>query len=48
MERFAQSSALSFPEFLVSTPSAIEEPEARKLAHISRTSSRSSVAAIVS
>ncbi len=36
MERFAQSSALSFPEFLVSTPSAIEEPEARKLAHISR------------
>jgi cytidylate kinase len=36
MERFAQSSALSFPEFLLSTPSAIEEPEAVKLAHISR------------
>jgi cytidylate kinase len=36
MERFAQSSALSFPEFLVSTPSAIEEPEAVKLAHVSR------------
>ena len=36
MERFAQSSALSFPEFLVSTPTAIEEPEAVKLAHISR------------
>jgi len=36
MERFAQSSALSFPEFLVSTPAAIEEPEAVKLAHISR------------
>jgi cytidylate kinase len=36
MERFAQSSALSFPEFLVSTPSAIEEPEALKLAHISK------------
>lgn len=36
MERFAQSSALSFPEFLVSTPSAIEEPEAVKLAHVTR------------
>jgi cytidylate kinase len=36
MERFAQSSALSFPEFLVSTPSAIEEPEAVKLAHLSK------------
>ena len=36
MERFAQSSALSFPEFLVSSPSAIDEPEALKLAHISR------------
>jgi len=36
MERFAQSSALSFPEFLVSTPAAIEEPEAVKLAHISK------------
>ncbi|MBJ22990.1 MAG: cytidylate kinase-like family protein [bacterium] len=36
MERFAQSSALSFPEFLVSTPAAIEEPEAVKLAHVSK------------
>lgn len=36
MERFAQSSALSFPEFLLSTPSAIEEPEAVRLAHITR------------
>lgn len=36
MERFAQSSALSFPEFLVSTPSAIEEPEAVKLARVTR------------
>lgn len=36
MERFAQSSALSFPEFLLSTPSAIEEPEAVKLAHVSK------------
>jgi cytidylate kinase len=36
MERFAQSSALSFPEFLVSTPAAIEEPEVVKLAHVSR------------
>jgi len=34
MERFAQSSALSFPEFLVSAPTAIEEPEAVKLAHV--------------
>ncbi len=36
MERFAQSSALSFPEFLVSTPTAIDEPEAVKLAHVSK------------
>ena len=36
MERFAQSSALSFPEFLAATPSVIEEPEAVKLAHISK------------
>ncbi|MCR9096893.1 MAG: cytidylate kinase-like family protein [bacterium] len=36
LERFAQSSALSFPEFLVSTPSAIEEPDAVKLAHITK------------
>lgn len=36
MERFAQSSALSFPEFLLSTPTAIEEPEAVKLAHVTK------------
>jgi cytidylate kinase len=36
LERFAQSSALSFPEFLVSTPSAMEEPDAVKLAHVTR------------
>ena len=36
LERFAQSSALSFPEFLVSTPSAVEEPDAVKLAHMTR------------
>ncbi|MAG33448.1 MAG: hypothetical protein CL908_21435 [Deltaproteobacteria bacterium] len=36
VERFAQSSALSFPEFLASTPTAIEEPEAVKLAHVSK------------
>jgi len=36
MERFAQSSALSFPEFLLSTPSGIEGPEAVKLAHVSK------------
>ena len=33
LERFAQSSALSFPEFLVSAPNALEEPDAVKLAH---------------
>lgn len=36
LERFAQSSALSFPEFLVSTPMAMEEPDAVKLAHSTR------------
>lgn len=36
MERFAQSSALSMPELLASAPDAIAEPEAIKLAHITR------------
>jgi len=36
LERFAQSSALSFPEFLVSTPTAMEEPDAVKLAHMTK------------
>lgn len=36
MERFAQSSALSFPEFLISAPAAVDEPEAMKLAHVTR------------
>ncbi len=36
MERFAQSSALSFPDFLMSTPEAVVEPEQLKLARISR------------
>jgi len=36
MERFAQSSALSTPELLVSAPDAISEPEAIKLAHVTR------------
>ena len=36
LERFAQSSALSFPEFLVSTPGAVEEPDAVKLAHMTK------------
>jgi len=36
LERFAQSSALSFPEFLVSTPNAMDEPDAVKLAHATR------------
>lgn len=36
LERFAQSSALSFPEFLLSAPSAIDEPEAIRLAHVTR------------
>lgn len=36
IERFAQSSALSTPEFLVSAPDAIAEPETIKLAHVTR------------
>lgn len=36
MERFAQSSALSIPEFLISAPDATFEPEAIKLAHMTR------------
>lgn len=36
MERFAQSSALSTPELLVASPDAIEEPDALRLAHLSR------------
>ena len=36
MERFAQSSALSTPELLASAPDAIQEPEAIKLAHLTR------------
>lgn len=36
MERFAQSSALSTPEFLMSSPDASFEPEAIKLAHLTR------------
>ena len=36
LERFAQSSALSSPENLLSTPSAINEPATLELAHITR------------
>lgn len=36
MERFAQSSALSTPELLVASPDAIEEPDALRLAHLTR------------
>ena len=36
MERFAQSLALSSPENLLSTPSAIEGPAAVRLAHVMR------------
>jgi cytidylate kinase len=36
MERFAQSSALSMPELLASAPDAIGEPEAIRLAHVTR------------
>lgn len=36
MERFAQSSALSTPEFLMSAPDATFEPEALRLAHLTR------------
>ena len=36
LERFAQSSALSFPEYLISTPSMIDEPDAIRLARMTR------------
>ena len=36
LERFAQSTALSFPEYLATTPDVLEEPGAEKLARISR------------
>ena len=36
MERFAHSSALSTPEFLISAPDATSEPESIKLAHVTR------------
>jgi cytidylate kinase len=36
LERFARSSALSSPENLLSTPSAIDEPATVKLAHVTR------------
>jgi cytidylate kinase len=36
LERFAQSSALSSPENLLSTPSAINEPATLELAHVTR------------
>lgn len=36
LERLAQSSALSFPEYLASTPGAMEEPGELKLAKLSR------------
>ncbi len=36
MERFGQSSALSSPETLMATPSAIEGPAAVELAHVTR------------
>jgi cytidylate kinase len=36
MERFAQSSALSLPEFLISAPRALEGPAAATLAHVTR------------
>jgi len=36
MERFGQSSALSSPENLLSTPSAINEPATLELAHVTR------------
>jgi cytidylate kinase len=35
-ERFAQSTTLSFPEYLATTPGALDEPGAEKLARISR------------
>lgn len=36
MERFAQSTALSFPEFLLSTPQLVDELDEVKLAHVTR------------
>lgn len=36
LERLAQSSALSFPEYLASTPGVLEEPGELKLAKLSR------------
>lgn len=36
LERFAQSTALSFPEYLATTPDALEEPGAEKIARITR------------
>lgn len=36
LERLAQSSALSFPEYLVSTPEVLDEPQELKLARITR------------
>jgi len=36
MERFAQSSAISLPENLLSSPSSIDQPDTIKLAHVSR------------
>jgi cytidylate kinase len=36
LERLAQSSALSFPDVLMSTPEVIDEPEQLKLARITR------------
>ncbi len=36
LERLAQSSALSFPEYLSTTPEVMEEPGAQKLAKLSR------------
>ena len=36
MERLAQSSALSFPDVMLSTPQLTDEPEQRKLARLSR------------
>ncbi|MCH2170829.1 cytidylate kinase-like family protein [Myxococcota bacterium] len=36
LERLAQSSALSFPEYLVSSPEVLDEPQELKLARITR------------
>ncbi len=36
MERFAQSSTISLPEYLLSSPSWVDEPETIKLAHVTR------------